>query len=159
MLTHFNEDGNAKMVDVSQKNITERKCLATAVVHMKKETIQLIKDKKLAKGDVLGVATVGGIMGAKKTSDIIPMCHNIFISGIDIKYEIFESSIRIFAEAKTSGQTGIEMEALMAANIAALTIYDMCKAVDKEISISDVMVIEKTGGKSGHFVNSKYKEV
>ncbi|MDR2940552.1 MAG: cyclic pyranopterin monophosphate synthase MoaC [Clostridiales bacterium] len=156
MLTHFNEYGDARMVDVTGKNISDRRAVATATISMKKETIGLIKNKEISKGDVLATATIGGIMGAKKTSGLIPMCHNIFISGVEIKYEILESSVKIFAEVKTSGQTGVEMEALTAVSIAALAIYDMCKAFDKEMIISDIMLIEKTGGKSGHFINSKY---
>ena len=147
--THFNENGRSKMVDVSEKIDTERVAIAKGSIFMKKETIDMIKDGKMKKGDVLAVAQVGGIMGAKKTSDIIPMCHNIFISGCDIDYEVKETEIEIIATAKTFGKTGIEMEALAAVSICALTIYDMCKAVDKEMRISDIRLVRKIGGKSG----------
>jgi cyclic pyranopterin phosphate synthase len=149
--THFNEEGKAKMVDVSEKKVTDRTAVATGSIRVCSEIIGRIISKDMKKGDVLSVAQVAGIMGAKKTSDIIPMCHNIFISGADIKFYIDEenSKIDIKATVKTSGQTGIEMEALSAVSIAALTIYDMCKAVDKNMTIENIKLIKKTGGKSG----------
>ncbi len=149
--THFNEEGKAKMVDVSDKKITDRTATASACVYMSKEVIKKVEGGNMKKGDVLSVAQIAGIMGAKKTSDIIPMCHNIFISGADIKFNIDKENnkIDIIATVKTSGQTGIEMEALSAASIAALTIYDMCKAVDKSMVIGDIKLLKKTGGKSG----------
>lgn len=149
-LTHFNEEGRARMVEVGEKDITKRKAVATGIIFMKESTVDLIRDGKMKKGDVLSVAQVGGIMGSKKTSELIPMCHNIFLSGTDINFEIEKNYIRVFAEVRTEGKTGVEMEALTAVNIALLTIYDMCKAVDKEMIISNVQVIEKTGGKSGN---------
>ncbi len=151
--THFNEEGKAKMVDVSEKKVTDRTAVATGSIRVSSEVIGRIISKDMKKGDVLSVAQVAGIMGAKKTSDIIPMCHNIFISGADIKFYIDEenSKIDIKATVKTSGQTGIEMEALSAVSIAALTIYDMCKAVDKNMTIENVKLIKKTGGKSGTY--------
>lgn len=139
------------MVDVGSKDDTNREATASARIKMKKETIAMIRDGQMKKGDVLSVAQVGGIMGAKRTSDIIPMCHNIFISGVDIDFKLHEDEIEILAAAKTRGKTGIEMEALTAVSVAALTIYDMCKAVDKEMVISDIMLIKKTGGKSGNY--------
>ena len=151
-LTHFNESGRSKMVDVGDKADTNRVAVAKGSIIMKSETIQLIKEGKLKKGDVLAVAQVGGIMGAKKTSNIIPMCHNIPITGCDIEFEIKENEIIIEATAKTFGKTGIEMEALSAVSICALTIYDMCKAVDKEMRITDIRLIRKSGGKSGDVV-------
>jgi molybdenum cofactor biosynthesis protein MoaC len=133
--THFNENGKAKMVDVGEKDETKRVAIARGTIKMNRETLIKVKEGQMKKGDVIAVAQVAGIMGAKKTSDIIPMCHNILINGVDLSFEINEeeSSIIIEAEAKTTGKTGVEMEALSAVSIAALTIYDMCKAIDKEI--------------------------
>lgn len=148
-LTHFNDEGRAKMVEVGHKDITKRKARATGKIYMKESTIEIIKEGRIKKGDVLSVAQVGGIMGSKKTSELIPMCHNIFLSGTDISFDIEKDYIRVYAEVRTEGKTGVEMEALMAVNITLLTIYDMCKAVDKEMVITGVQVIEKTGGKSG----------
>ena len=152
-LTHINDEGRAKMVDVSDKGDTVREAVAVGSVSMKRETLQRIKEGSISKGDVLAVAQVGGIMGAKSTSQIIPMCHPIMISGCDISFEIdFENTkIIIRATTKTIGKTGIEMEALTAVSIAALTIYDMCKAIDREMIINNIMLVKKTGGKSGIF--------
>lgn len=152
-LTHINEQGRAKMVDVSEKQETIREAVAYGNVFMKKETLERIKDGTIKKGDVLSVAQVAGIMGAKKTSDIIPMCHPIMISGCDINFYLnFEKNIvEITATVKNTGQTGVEMEALTAVSIAGLTIYDMCKAIDREMVISDIMLMKKSGGKSGVF--------
>ena len=152
-LTHFDEEGKARMVDVSGKPLTHREAIATASVFMKPETIQLIKGGSIEKGDVLGVARVAGIMAAKKTPDLIPMCHPLNITSVNIDFHIDEekNSIDIKTTVKITGQTGVEMEALTAASVAALTIYDMCKAVDKEMVISDIMLLEKRGGKSGEF--------
>lgn len=151
--THINEEGRAKMVDVSEKNDSVREAVAFASISMKRETLERIKAGSISKGDVLAVAQVGGIMGAKNTSQIIPMCHPIMISGCDISFELNykESKIDITATAKTVGKTGIEMEALTAVSTAALTIYDMCKAVDREMIISNIMLLKKSGGKSGIF--------
>ncbi|WP_352419650.1 cyclic pyranopterin monophosphate synthase MoaC [Proteiniborus sp.] len=153
--THFNESGRAYMVEVSGKEDTKRIAVATGIIKMKKETINMIKEGLIKKGDVLSVAQVGGIMGAKKTSDLIPMCHNIFLTGADISFNIFEDSIEIKSEVKTVGKTGVEMEALTAVSLAALTIYDMCKAIDKDMVISDIKLIKKTGGKSGEYVRKE----
>ncbi|WML33865.1 cyclic pyranopterin monophosphate synthase MoaC [Clostridium sp. OS1-26] len=152
-LTHINEQGRAKMVDVSEKEDTAREAIAVGSIYMKKETLERIKEGGIKKGDVLSVAQVGGIMGAKNTSNIIPMCHPINISGCNISFKLdFENfKIDIEASAKTVGKTGIEMEALTAVSIAALTIYDMCKAIDREMTISNIMLIKKSGGKSGLF--------
>lgn len=160
VLTHINEEGRAKMVDVSQKAETKREAIAGSRIYMKKETLERIKEGTMKKGDVLSVAQVGGIMGAKKTSDIIPMCHPIMISGCDISFNLdFENNkIDITATAKTVGQTGIEMEALSAVSIAALTIYDMCKAIDRGMVISDIKLLKKSGGKSGEYVRDKIKD-
>ncbi|URZ14201.1 cyclic pyranopterin monophosphate synthase MoaC [Clostridium felsineum] len=153
-LTHFNDNGRARMVNVSEKKDTVRTAVAKGKIRLQKETIKLIKDNGIKKGDVLAVAQVAGIMGAKKTADLIPMCHNIIITGSDINFKIFDNYIEIEAEVSTVGKTGIEMEALSAVSAAALTIYDMCKAVDKEMIIDNITLVKKTGGRSGDF----YKE-
>ncbi|PHS34972.1 MAG: cyclic pyranopterin monophosphate synthase MoaC [Alkaliphilus sp.] len=152
-LTHFNENGKAKMVNVGNKSDTERIAIARATIKMKEETLKRIVEGDMKKGDVLSVAQIAGIMGAKKTSDIIPMCHNIFITGADINFEINSKYNTIYIEAivSTTGKTGVEMEALSAVTIAALTIYDMCKAIDKDMVIDNIMLIKKTGGKSGEY--------
>ena len=152
-LTHINEQGRAKMVDVSGKQETLREAVACGNVYMKRETLERIKEGSIKKGDVLSVAQVAGIMGAKKTSDIIPMCHPIMISGCDINFNLNfdENKVEITATVKNTGQTGVEMEALTAVSIAGLTIYDMCKAIDREMIVSDVMLMKKSGGKSGVF--------
>jgi len=157
--THFNEAGRSKMVDVSDKKSTERVAIAKGAITMKKETLQKVIAGQMKKGDVLGVAQIAGIMGVKRTADLIPMCHNIFISGSDIDFEIDEANSRILIEAtvKNTGQTGVEMEALTAVSVAALTIYDMCKAVDKEMTIEAIYLAKKTGGKSGEFINPKHQ--
>lgn len=154
--THFNENGKARMVDVGSKDETKRVALARGSICMKKETLIKVKDGHMKKGDVLAVAQVAGIMGAKKTSEVIPMCHNILIDGVDLRFEFDEenSAIHIEAEAKTTGKTGIEMEALTAVSIAALTIYDMCKAIDKEMVIDNIRLVKKTGGKSVEFLRN-----
>ena len=151
--THINEEGRAKMVDVSEKFDTVREAVAIGSVSMKRETLERIKQGTISKGDVLAVAQVGGIMGAKNTPQIIPMCHPIMISGCDISFKIdFENNkIEITATTKTVGKTGIEMEALTAVSTAALTIYDMCKAIDREMVINNIMLVKKSGGKSGLF--------
>jgi len=152
-LTHINEEGRAKMVDVSEKNDTVRLAVAVGSISMQRETLDRINDGSISKGDVLAVAQVGGIMGAKNTSQIIPMCHPIMISGCDISFKVdFENTkIDITATTKTVGKTGIEMEALSAVSVAALTIYDMCKAIDRGMVISNIMLVSKSGGKSGIF--------
>ena len=152
-LSHFDEQGKAIMVDVSEKDDTLREAKAGGSVFMKPETFRLIMDKQIAKGDVLGVARIAGIMAAKKTPDLIPMCHPLSISSIQVDFFPAEEKSRIDIEAKVKikGKTGVEMEALTAVTVAALTIYDMCKAVDREIVISNIHLKEKSGGKSGHF--------
>lgn len=159
-LTHFNEAGKARMVDVGGKQSTKRVALARGTVKMAPETFRLVKEGGHKKGDVLGVAQVAGIMGAKRTSDLIPMCHPIFITGVDLTFELDEqaSAVHIQAEARTEGQTGIEMEALTAVSTAALTIYDMCKAVDKGMEITDICLLKKSGGKSGTYLREGYQE-
>lgn len=151
--THFDNEGNAVMVDVTDKKETKRVAIATGKVNVSKETLELIKEGKIGKGDVLGVARVAGIMGMKRTSDLIPMCHPIMINGCSINFEIDDENNSIIIEgmAKISEKTGVEMEALTGVTIAALTIYDMCKAVDKRMVIEETHLLKKTGGKSGEF--------
>lgn len=151
--SHFNEYGRAKMVNVGSKQETERRATARGRVLMSPETLEMVKSGGMKKGDVLAVSQVGGIMGAKKTQDIIPMCHPINITGADIifSYNDEDSAIEIEATVTCTGQTGVEMEALSAVSVAALTIYDMCKAVQKDMVIDSIRLIEKTGGKSGTF--------
>jgi len=148
-LTHMNENGRARMVDVGDKPSTPRTAVAKGEILMAPETIVVINEGRMKKGDVLAVAQVGGITGAKKTADLIPMCHNIFMTGCDIDFEVLEDRVLIKATAKTVGQTGIEMEALTAVSAAALTIYDMCKAIDKRMIIQNIRLVQKTGGRSG----------
>jgi len=152
-LTHFDEEGRARMVDVSAKPSTQREAVASGSVYMKPETLRLIRDRQISKGDVLAVARVAGIMAAKKTADLIPMCHPLNISSVSIDFNVDDdkNKVDIKTTVKITGQTGVEMEALTAASVAALTIYDMCKAVDKEMVISEIMLLEKRGGKSGEF--------
>jgi len=149
--THINKQGRARMVDVSEKKKTDREAIACGSIYMKKSTLEKIDKGEIIKGDVLSVAQVGGIMGSKKTSDIIPMCHSIMMSGCDIPFQLDhdKSKVDIIATTKTIGETGIEMEALTAVSVAALTIYDMCKSVDKSMVISDIRLLRKIGGKSG----------
>lgn len=151
--THFNEQGRAKMVDVGEKDPSTRKAIAGARVLVSKETFARIRSGGMKKGDVLTVAQIAGIMGAKRTSDLIPMCHPIQINGIDMNLSLNEEqySIEIEATVSCSGRTGVEMEALTAVSTAALTVYDMCKAVQKDIVISDIRLLEKTGGVHGDF--------
>ncbi len=152
-LTHINDQGRARMVDVSEKAITHRISVAAGSIYMQPETLQAIIDGQIKKGDVLAVAQVAGIMAAKQTSAIIPMCHPLMLSGIDIHFETDteENAVHINASVKTTGQTGVEMEALHAVSAAALTIYDMCKAVQKDMVIGPVRLLAKSGGKSGDF--------
>jgi cyclic pyranopterin monophosphate synthase len=157
-LTHFNESGRARMVDVSGKASTERIATAQGRVRLKPDTLAKIQQGKIAKGDVLAVAQVAGVMGAKRTPDLIPMCHPVLLAGVDIAFEDDPRpahqglcSITITATAKTTGPTGVEMEAITAVSVAALTIYDMCKAVDKGMGVTDVYLVAKSGGKSGTY--------
>lgn len=151
-LTHVNEQGRARMVDVSDKHISKRKAVAETSVRMKNDTLARIKSGGIAKGDVLAVAQVAGIMAAKKTSEWIPMCHPILLTGIDILFDDNGTNeLYIRAEVQTTGQTGVEMEALTAVSAAALTVYDMCKAVDKGMQIGPTRLTLKTGGKSGDY--------
>ncbi|MBP2632034.1 MAG: moaC 2 [Firmicutes bacterium] len=150
--THFNEAGFAKMVDVSEKQDTVRRAVAQAVVKMQPETLQMIQKGEGKKGDVLGVAQVAGVIGAKQTWQMIPMCHPLMLSSVDINFQIHEetATILIESEVKTTGKTGVEMEAIHAVSVTAMTIYDMIKAVDRWIEITDIKLMEKSGGKSGY---------
>jgi len=153
-LNHFNDQGKAHMIDVSSKKITSRIAVAKASIIMNSDTLEIIMNGSAKKGDVLGIARTAGIMAAKKTSELIPLCHPLPITNvnIDLNIEPSKNSIEIAATVKTTGQTGVEMEALTAANITALTIYDMVKAVDKTMKITDIRVTLKDGGKSGRLV-------
>jgi cyclic pyranopterin phosphate synthase len=149
-LTHFDEAGRAAMVDVSAKPDTSRTAVARGRIVMRPETLALITDGKIGKGDVLGVARLAGIMAAKRTSDLIPLCHPLMISKVSVDLTpVAPDAVEIEALVKLTGQTGVEMEALTAVTVAALTVYDMCKAVDRGMRIEDVRVVHKSGGKSG----------
>jgi len=144
------------MVDVTEKDVTFRQATAQGKIQMQKETMQKIKAGSMAKGDVLGVAQTAGVLGAKQTSSLIPMCHPLLISGVDLNFTFQDETILVIeATVKVSGQTGVEMEALTAVSIAALTVYDMCKAVDREMEILQIRLMEKKGGKSGHYLREK----
>lgn len=157
--THFNEEGRAKMVDVSDKRETVRTAVAQSSITVNKTIYDQITNNQIKKGDVLAVAQVAGIMACKKTADIIPMCHPIPLTGVDISFrwemDNDEHTLIITASAKTKGNTGVEMEALTAASVCALTVYDMCKAVDKGMIIGKTYLVEKTGGKNGDFKREK----
>ena len=159
-LTHINDQGRAKMVDVSAKADTQRIGVASGRIKMQKSTFELTTEGKIKKGDVLAVAQVAGVMAAKKTWELIPMCHPLLLTGVDIHFELYpeESQIEAIASVKTTGKTGIEMEALQAVSTALLTIYDMCKAVDRGMEIHDIYLLEKDGGKSGHFIRERDKK-
>ena len=156
-LTHFNSQGRARMVDVSEKDSTVRIAKAQAVVHLNGETYEKVRSGGMKKGDVLAVAQVAGIMAAKRTSDLIPMCHPIALTGVDIDFRFDEAlhTVTVTATTRCTGQTGVEMEALTAASAAALTIYDMCKAVQRDITITDICLLEKSGGKSGEYLREE----
>lgn len=148
-LTHIDENGAAHMVDVSAKAVTVREALASGQISMGAEAIAAIRDGSSKKGDVLAVARVAGIMAAKKTSDLIPLCHPVALSRVSVDFDVMRSSISVTVTARSSGQTGVEMEALTAVSVTLLTIYDMIKALDKAMVISDIKLLRKTGGKSG----------
>lgn len=152
-LTHLDEKGVARMVDVGSKPDSERIALAGGTVFMKPATLQLIQQGALKKGDVLSVARIAGIMAAKKTSDLIPLCHPIALTHLDVELTLdtAENAVRILATARTTGKTGVEMEALTAVTVAALTVYDMAKAVDREMRLSDIRLLEKHGGQHGDY--------
>jgi cyclic pyranopterin phosphate synthase len=151
-LSHFDDQGASRMVDVGEKPATQRMARASALVRMRPETLQLIQSRELSKGDVLEVARLAGIMAAKRTGELIPLCHPLPLESVNIAFTVVdEQSVRIEATARITAKTGVEMEALVAASVAALTVYDMCKAVDRAMTIESVRLEEKLGGKSGHF--------
>lgn len=155
-LTHFNDSGNVHMVDVGDKDVTHRIAVAGGSISMEKETLALIKEGGHKKGDVLGIARTAGIMGAKKTSELVPLCHPLSLTHVNIDLTIDEENTSVHCEcrAETDGKTGVEMEALTAVQVTLLTIYDMCKAVDRGMVISDIKLLEKSGGKSGEWKRS-----
>ena len=150
-LTHTDAQGKAAMVDVGDKNITRREACAEAVITMQPATLSLIQTGGIVKGDVFSVARIAGIQAAKKCSELIPLCHPLMLNSIDVNFEVLtgESAVRIDARCRVDGKTGVEMEALTAASIAALTVYDMCKAVDRGMTVRDIVLVAKSGGKSG----------
>ena len=150
--THLNKDGRGKMVEVSEKLDTSRFAVAKGKIFMNEETVKRIKEASIKKGDVLSIAQIAGIIGAKRTPDLIPLCHPLMLTGVDMELVLEEDGVNIEAIVKTVGKTGVEMEALTAVTVAALTVYDMCKAVDKGMIISDVRLMMKEGGKSGKYV-------
>lgn len=155
--THLDKDGNANMVDVTDKSVTERVAVAAGRIVVGSDVFNAIKDSSVPKGDVLSTARIAGIMAAKKTSELIPLCHPLMLTKVAVDFEMSEKdySIGCKCTAKLSGKTGVEMEALTGASVALLTIYDMCKAISKEMVIKEVHLLEKSGGKSGHFIFGK----
>ena len=156
-MTHFDQDGNAVMVDVSEKNVTERTAVASGKIKVSKEVMDAILNQSVKKGDVLSVAQIAGIMGAKKTSELIPLCHLLSLQKCGIQFEIEKEKREITAicTVKTTGKTGVEMEALTAVQVGLLTIYDMLKAVDRGMVMTDIHLQEKSGGQSGHWISDK----
>lgn len=148
-LSHVDESGTAQMVDVGDKDVSRRRAVATALITTRPEVIDMIAEAGLPKGDALPVARIAAVMGAKRTSDLIPLCHPLPLTGIDVDFELLDSGVRITGAVKTVAKTGVEMEALTAVSVAALTIFDMIKAVDNRAVIGDIKVIEKSGGRSG----------
>lgn len=155
--SHFNTDGKARMVDVSDKGETLREAVAVGYVRMQSATLAAIREGQVGKGDVLAVAQVAAILGAKQTPQLIPMCHSLLLTGVDVRFELQgeSSSVRISATVRTTGRTGVEMEALTAVTVAALTIYDMCKSLDKGMEITGIALESKLGGKSGEYRRSE----
>ncbi|MBF0144675.1 MAG: cyclic pyranopterin monophosphate synthase MoaC [Magnetococcales bacterium] len=155
-LTHFDANGASRMVDVTAKPHSDRLAVAMGRVRMRKNTLGLILDRKMAKGDVLEVARLAGIMAAKRVDDLIPLCHSLNLSSVELSFEpeVEAGTIKIIARVRCHGPTGVEMEALTAVSVAGLTIYDMCKAVDREMSLEGICLLEKSGGRSGHFTRS-----
>lgn len=153
-LTHFNQAGEAHMVDVGDKAVTKRVAVAEGQINMLDTTLDLIKQGNHKKGDVLGIARIAGIMAAKKTSDLIPLCHPLALTKVTLDLQVLDGDVAVHcrAQVETSGQTGVEMEALTAVQVALLTVYDMCKAVDRGMVMTDVRLLEKAGGKSGHWL-------
>jgi cyclic pyranopterin phosphate synthase len=160
-LSHFDKEGRARMVDVSAKRVTHRTAVASGRVIMKAETLRRIVDKEIEKGDVLGVARVAGIMAAKRTEEIIPMCHSLNLESVEISFRPEANRCQVYIETrvKSTGKTGVEMEALLATGVAALTIYDMCKAIDRGMIIADIKLMKKSGGKSGAYIRPEEKDL
>lgn len=156
-LTHLDESGQARMVDVGDKNVTRRIARASAVIRTRPDVIAAIEAGGAAKGDVLAVARVAGITAAKRTADLIPLCHTLPLEAVEVNFRLHDDSVEISTKAVTTAKTGVEMEALTAASVAALTIYDMCKALDRSMVIDRVQLEEKSGGKSGHFIRTQSK--
>ncbi|QDV18314.1 Cyclic pyranopterin monophosphate synthase accessory protein [Gimesia panareensis] len=155
-LTHFDDEGASRMVDVGGKEVTARVAVAESFVTMEPATQKLILDRQVSKGDVLEIARIAGIMATKKTADLIPLCHPLSINSVRLDFEVQnETTIRIVSTVKIDGKTGVEMEALTAVSIAGLTIYDMCKAVDRAMTLGPTRLVEKSGGKSGHFIRAE----
>ena len=156
-LTHFDASGNAQMVDVSGKAVTDREATAHGSITMNAEAFAAVESGTMKKGDVLGVARIAGIMAAKRTSDLIPLCHPLPLTKINIDFQLLPErrAVEVLCTVKTSGVTGVEMEALTGASTALLTIYDMCKAVDKGMELGEIHLVEKTGGKSGHYIRAE----
>ena len=152
-LTHFNQSGDAHMVDVGGKEVTHRRAVAEGLIHMQPQTLAMIDGGTHAKGDVLGIARIAAIMGAKRTADLVPLCHPLALTRVDVELntDASSSAVHCVATVETRGQTGVEMEALCAVQVALLTIYDMCKAVDRGMQIDAVRLVEKMGGRSGHW--------
>lgn len=150
-LSHFDKDGRPHMVDVGAKDMSQRVAIASGFVSLNKKTVDLVKENKLAKGDVLAIAELAGIMGAKQTATLIPLCHPLGLDHVSVRLSLTPKGVAIEAECHITGKTGVEMEAMTAVSVAALTIYDMCKAVDKAITIDQIKLLYKSGGKSGVF--------
>ena len=154
-LTHFSPDGASRMVDVGEKPVTRRAAKAEGLLLMQPDTLRILRDRKFAKGDVLEVARLAGIMGSKKTSDLIPLCHVVPLEKVTIDYSFpSESSVQVIVDVSTEAKTGVEMEALTAVSVVCLTIYDMCKSVDRGMEIRSIRLLEKSGGRSGHFTRA-----
>ena len=155
--THFDDDGKAVMVDITEKNVTERTAVATGEIVMNKETLEAVKKGNIKKGDVLGTARIAAIMAAKQTQSLIPMCHNILLTNAKIEFSFDDEGNKILIKStvKTTGKTGVEMEALTMVSIAGLTIYDMCKSMDKSMVIGEIRLVEKHGGKSGDWIKNE----
>jgi len=156
-LSHLDEKGNARMVDVSDKDVTKRVAIAGGYIHMSPEVLDAIKSGSTSKGDVLATARIAGIQAAKRTSELIPLCHPLPIDQVVVDFTVDEKGIEITSKVVISGRTGVEMEALTAVSVAALTLYDMCKAIDKSMSISGIRLLEKSGGRSGHYIRGEEK--
>ncbi|MBI3063480.1 MAG: cyclic pyranopterin monophosphate synthase MoaC [Deltaproteobacteria bacterium] len=156
-LSHLDDQGRARMVDVSDKDVTSRTAVARGAIHMRPETLELILEGKVEKGDVFSVARVAGIMAAKKTCELIPMCHPLNITSVEIELSPAQKPARVEIEAtvRVDGKTGVEMEAMTAVSVAGLTVYDMCKAVDREMTIGEIRLVKKSGGKSGTFIRKE----